>query len=71
MININESILEKINKTEGLLLRSLEAGALRDLAIAKGGTGHLRRELTVSEKAQRKAKRKQAKMSCKANRKGA
>lgn len=71
MININESIIDKINGKRAEFKRALEGGALRDLAIAKGGTGHLRRELTVNEKAQRKAKRKQAKMSRKANRKGA
>lgn len=71
MININETILEKINEKQSELLRSLEAGALRDLAIAKGGTGHLRKELTADEKARRKAKRKQARMSRKQNRKGA
>lgn len=47
---------------------ALVSGALRDLAIAKGGTGHLRKELSLQEQTKKKAKRKQAKMSRKANR---
>lgn len=47
---------------------ALETGALRDLAIAKGGTGNLRKELSDKEKSKRKNKRKMAKMSRKANR---
>ena len=47
---------------------ALKTGALRDYAIAKGGTGFLRQELSSEEKARRKAKRKQANMSRKANR---
>jgi hypothetical protein len=47
---------------------ALETGSLRNLVVAKGGTGDLRKELTSKEKAKRKNKRKAAKLSRKANR---
>jgi hypothetical protein len=48
--------------------RAVVAGAFRDIAIAKGGTGHLRKELTPAQRAQNKSKRKQVKISRRGNR---
>lgn len=44
------------------------AGYYQDYAIHKGGTGHMRPELSVKEIERRKARRKMAKASRKANR---
>lgn len=45
------------------------SGTLRDLAIARGGTGDLRRPLTAKERDKRKARNKQARLSRRLNRK--
>lgn len=48
---------------------ALQAGKLRELAIAKGGTGYLRKELSKKEKQRRKNRLYHVKQSRKANRK--
>jgi hypothetical protein len=48
--------------------RAVLSGFVRDLAIAKGGTGHLRKELTPAQRARKKAKRQQVQMSRRGNR---
>ncbi len=48
--------------------RALQAGKLRELAVLRGGTGDIRRELSAKERQARKAKRKQAKASRQFNR---
>ncbi|WP_181444480.1 hypothetical protein [Bacillus sp. 03113] len=51
-----------------LLFRAMQSAKLQELAELKGGTGHLRKPLSVKEEESRRIKRKQAKMSRKANR---
>jgi hypothetical protein len=48
---------------------ALQAGKLREVAIARGGTGYLRQELSNKEKQRRKNRLRQTKQSRKANRK--
>lgn len=45
-----------------------QAGAIRDIAISRGGTGDLRKQLSDKEVAKRKARRQMAKLSRKQNR---
>lgn len=61
-----------MNNDKGqLLFRAKQAGAVRDIAIARGGTGELRKELSSAEKKARKAKRNRARASRQFNRKAA
>lgn len=48
--------------------RARMAGFFRDMAISKGGTGELRRELTPKERAKRKKRKEMAKASKRRNR---
>lgn len=50
-------------------VKAIKLGALRDLAIAYGGTGELRKPLSEKEKVKRKKRWKQAKESRRKNRK--
>lgn len=56
------------NDQQSALFRALQAGKLRELVALRGGTGDLRRELSVKERQARKDKRKQAKASRQFNR---
>jgi hypothetical protein len=44
------------------------SGLFRDIAIARGGTGHLRKPLSYTEYQRRKKRNKAAKMARKGNR---
>lgn len=48
--------------------RAMQAGHLRQLAIAKGGTGDLRKPLTAQQRDARKAKRKAVRQARKVQR---
>lgn len=45
-----------------------QSGAIRDIALAKGGTGEQRKPLSAKEKSRRRKRRKMVKLSRKANR---
>ncbi|MGP4038355.1 hypothetical protein ACTWP4_00390 [Gracilibacillus sp. D59] len=69
-------IKEKIeaNKAEKLkkkaaFFRAQQAGVAREIALNNGGTGELRMPLSQKEYNLKKARRKQAKLSRRANRK--
>jgi hypothetical protein len=47
---------------------ALVSGLVRDIAIARGGTGHLRKPLSANESNHAKARRQMAKSSRKGNR---
>lgn len=63
MINSNQTEQQK----KDLFIAS-QAGAFRDIALSRGGTGELRKPSSTKEKARRKKQKQTVKASRKANR---
>ncbi|MFD2704680.1 hypothetical protein [Salibacterium lacus] len=68
---MNANIPQQTESQRKALRSATQSAAVRDIAIARGGTGELRREWTKSDAQQAKGKRKQAQASRKMNRRGA